>query len=62
MCQLTPEQLDELYADMETLKNKYNYIIKEQDTFQYDNNNYFSFSECKDLSMLPLKRDKNSIM
>lgn len=56
--QLNAEQLEELHADLEILKENYNYLFKEQDTFQHDSNNYFSFSRCKDLSMLPLKKRK----
>lgn len=58
--QLTNEQLDELYADLEELKKIYNYLVKEKDTFQNNNDNYFSFSEDKDLSMMPLKNKKKS--
>ena len=56
--QLTDEQLEELHADLEVLKENYNYLLKEQDTFQNDSSNHFSFSQCKNLSMLPLKKRK----
>lgn len=57
--QLTDEQLDELYSDLEELKNTYNYIIKEKDTFRNENCS-FSFDRCKELSMMELKKKKTA--
>ena len=55
---LTDEQLDELHSDIKILKENYNYIIQEKETFQNDSQYYFSFKRCKEMSMLPLKKRK----
>ena len=56
--QLTDEQLSQLQEDLEMLKKSYNYMIMEQDVFGNEHRNYFNFYECKELSMMEVKKVK----
>ena len=50
---LTEAEYKELRSDLEVLKEKYNYIVKEQKTFAGTSSG-FHFHELKDLSMQPV--------
>lgn len=52
---LTNEELKELYNDIETLKNKYNYLYIETEKFGMVNKQDFSFDEIKELSKMNVK-------
>ena len=49
---LTESEYEEMISDLETLKNKYNYIIEEPSK----NHSSISFYKCKELSMMKLKK------
>lgn len=49
---LTELEYEEMVADVETLKNQYNYIIEEPSK----NHSSISFYNCKELSMMKLKK------
>lgn len=52
---LANEELIELYDDIETLKNKYNYLYIETEKFGTVNKEDFSFYEIKELSKMDVK-------
>ena len=49
---LTESEYEEMIADLEILKNKYNYIIEEPSK----NHSSICFHTCKELSMMKLKK------
>ena len=49
---LTESEYEEMITDLETLKNKYNYIIEEPTKYHSSIN----FHKCKELSMMKLKK------
>lgn len=49
---LTESEYEEMIFDLETLKNRYNYIIEEPSK----NHSSISFYKCKELSMMKLKK------
>ena len=53
---LTNEELNELYNDIEVLKDKYNHLHVEVEKFGTINQKDFSFYEIKELSKMDLKK------
>lgn len=52
---LTDEEYNNLRDDLEVLKQSYEYIVEERDTFA-GTNWYFTYSQIYELSMRPLKK------
>ena len=56
---LTENEYEELIQDIETLKEKYNYIYKELNEYSKPYNPIIHFTDMKKLSMLKLPNAKN---
>lgn len=56
--ELTPEQLEELIQDLETLKNQYNYLIDELDPNNRPYNPHFAFYRLVEFSKQEPKKKR----
>ena len=52
---LTDEQYNDILSDIEQLKSKYNYCVQFSDR-------HINFSDCKKLSMLPIKKQSSELI